>query len=275
MRYSKSIWVALTLLTIIGIAGSIRFSRLFTLPSGVWIDESKWSLNASHLIQGDLPCCPLYFEEPSGGHPLYAYLTAVAQIMGAPTPFSGRITAAIIGIITVTLSFWVYRTFARSLFPEPEVAWVSLYGTFALAILFAHVTWSRAGMEGITLSMFSLIIVWATWLAFDQRSYRWAVIAGTALGLSQYTYVAAQAMIALVLLYAAVRAIHARHEKGRLTSVLRMSMVIFIMAAVIYAPLAITILREPDQFFTQIRGTSVGTFSGDIYTVGHSILVNV
>ena len=82
-------------------------------------------------------------------------------------------------------------------------------------------------------------------------------------------------MIAFVLLYATVRAIHARREEGERTSVLRITTVILIMALVIYAPLAITILQQPNQFFTQIQGTSAGTFSGDIYTVMRRLLVNV
>lgn len=194
--------------------------------------------------------------------------------MGAPLPFSGRIMAAIIGVITVTLSFPVYRTLARSLFPEREVAWVSLVGTFALATLFSHVTWSRAGMEGIPTSMFSLLVAWTTWLAFDQRSYRWAGITGAVLGLSLYTYVAAQAVVGVVILYAVLRAIHARNEEGGVPEIVRLSAVLFITAAVIYAPLAITILRAPDQFFRQLRGTSVSTFHGDIFAVGQRILVN-
>lgn len=257
------------------IAISLRFVHLLTLPSGLWIDEAMWALDARSLVHGDIQCCPMYFEEPSGGHPLFAYLTAVVQVMGAAAPLSSRITAAIMGVVTVAISFWVYRTFARASVAVPQVDWVALSGTGALASLFAHVAWSRVGMEGITLSMFALVLVWTTWLALDRRSYRWAVVAGGALGLSLYTYVAAQSMIGVTCIYTGWRIIHARHERGGLVSLIRVTGVLFIVAVLVYSPLATTILREPEPFLQHLQGTSSGTLSGGLSTVVPKLFVNL
>ncbi|NJN98622.1 MAG: hypothetical protein HC875_33295 [Anaerolineales bacterium] len=59
---------------------------------------------------------------------------------------------------------------------------------------FWHVDLSRSGFRGILLPLVAALVFYAFWRGWQEKSLRWMVVAGLALGLGQYTYLAARVL---------------------------------------------------------------------------------
>jgi 4-amino-4-deoxy-L-arabinose transferase-like glycosyltransferase len=171
----------------------MRFYRLGFLPPGLYHDEAINGLDALRVLEGERP---IFFEANNGREPLFVYGTALAISLLGRTPFAVRVTAAILGTLTVPATYLM----ARALFDERVGLWS--------AWLYAFAPWpvnlGRIGLRAVSLPLVLAVAVWLWWSGRSRQGWRrilrWS-LGGALLGLSLYTYTAARFVLVVAVLF--------------------------------------------------------------------------
>jgi hypothetical protein len=166
------------------LGAALRFWRLGTIPPGLYHDEAFNGLDAIRVQEGERP---IFFEANNGREPLFLYGMALALALLGRTPFAVRVTAAILGTLTVPATFLM----ARALFNER----VGLWSAALIAVAPWPINLSRIGLRAVSMPLVTALALWLWW-AGRRREGAWQVawfaMGGVLLGLSLYTYTAAR-----------------------------------------------------------------------------------
>jgi hypothetical protein len=262
----KEFWVVTTFIVVI--AAWLRFYDLTNYPGGLLLDEIWMALNARNLREGAAACCPLYFSLPFGGHPLFVYLSVVAQTFAEPT-FAGRYLSATLGVLSVLSLIFVLR----SLMQPPEgfkpsggyADWIAIVGGFTLATTVSHITFSRAGLETLLASVIAIPLIGLIYKTYATGSWKWAILCGMVLGLSFYSYAPAAAFPIALLAFAAWRFFSFTPHASRITTI-RLTAIILTVSFLFILPFLYTLLFTPNQYFSHLLGTTQATRSGNFIT---------
>ena len=209
------------------IAAAFRLVALNVVPPGLHHDEVIIGQVAKDILRGRLA---IYFPEGYGHEPLYHYILAGMFAMGGANEFTLRLTTALLGILTVAVT---YRM-TRSMF-GPCVA---LMSATWMAVSLWPVFYSRVGLRNITLPLMISLTAWWLWSSLKSHAQRsnvkWAV-AGVAFGLTFYTYQGSRVFPFVFLLWATYLAVFQRPTFVRVWK----GLVVFaVVAALVAAPLA-------------------------------------
>jgi len=254
------------------VAAWLRFYQLPDYPAGFLLDEIWMALNARGLREGVTPCCPLYFSLPFGGHPLFIYLSWVAQSVGAPSPLAGRIVSASLGAASVVALLFMLRALARSMMGPREANWVGTIGAASLAVTVSHITFSRLGLETLLASVFAVPLILLTWLTFEKDSFTYAVLSGLVLGLSLYSYAPTAAFVITVAAYGGWRWLTSpRDVRARFA---KLAFALLLSASVVVTPFVYTVLFTPTGYFGHLMGTTQATRSGGLPSFGLHLAEN-
>jgi 4-amino-4-deoxy-L-arabinose transferase-like glycosyltransferase len=231
-----STWEILALLLIVLLAAALRFCCLETLPPGLHFDEGFKGVTARALLEGAPP--QLFFAEDMGEEPIAIYLVALTLSLFGQEPWAIRLLSAIVGTLTVPLTWFLGRELFRS-----RVA--GLGAALVLAILYWHVSFSRIGMEPILVPFFaSLAFAALSWGLNTDRLLAFA-LAGLALGGSLYTYKAGYFVPILAALYIACAAVM---QRGFLRRYWRGLALAALVALLVATPLVIYFVTHLDNF---------------------------
>ncbi len=222
----------------------LRVYRLDQIPPGIFVDETNAALDAVHIMEGSRysPFSVGWFETPS----LYAYyLVALFRVLGV-TFMALKAASLIPAILTVAAIY----PLARLMF-GPVVALASM---MLLAFARWHLTMSRWGWNELGPPLFQLIALYFLIRASRERRGRDFVLAGLALGLGMYTYLASRLVVLVVVTYLGYRILF---ERGFLRRTWR-GLILFALAyAITFAPLAETYVRNPFTFLNRTRQVSI------------------
>ncbi|MBI5081850.1 MAG: hypothetical protein HZB17_11165, partial [Chloroflexi bacterium] len=278
---NKNFWRATLIVTLI--AAWLRFYDLTNYHGGLLLDEIWMALNARNLREGAAACCPLYFSLPFGGHPLFVYISWLAQLFFAP-PFAGRILSATLGTLSVLFLIFVLRSLLRNakspILPEVEdfgfhSNWVGIIGGFTLATTVSHITFSRAGLETLLASVIAIPLIGLIYKTYETESWKWAILCGMVLGLSFYSYAPAAAFPIAVLAFAVWRFFthHALRNTQYVTrnTTIKLTSIILLISFLCITPFLYTLFFTPNQYLSHLFGTTQATRSGNFVT---QLLIN-
>ena len=219
------------MLLALALAAALRFYRLGTWPPGPYRDEAYNGLDALNVLRGQHA---LFFPANNGREPVYIYLVALSIALFGPTVLALRLPAAVLGTLA-TLPAWLLGR-----------AWFGRVAGLLAAFLWAITFWpAHLGRIGLRVGLLAPVLATAFWLgtrAYRQRRAGLWLAAGLVYGLSFYTYLAARFTPLLLLLFALYLVATGRRarlwDEGRLLW--------FVTgAALVVAPLAVLILRDP------------------------------
>src|SRR5512136_634520 len=106
------------LAAIIALAAFLRFYRLDDVPPGFQFDQAYYVFDAIFLLRGDFF---IFFRNPGRSEPLYQYLLMpFVALFGGDTPLGSKVTAGIIGVLTILLVYGVARALFTSSPTERE-----------------------------------------------------------------------------------------------------------------------------------------------------------
>lgn len=196
MSTQRRRWLEIGFVTLLFLTALfLRIWQLDRFPPGLYNDEAAYGMDARALLTGDLR---VFYERNNGREPLFIYLLALTfQSLGA-TAYAIRLTAAVVGAVTVVTAYWMVRElfrFAPEL-NEQSPRWYAAWTALLLAFSYWHLSLSRVGFRAITLPLaltlaFALFwIVWRRLRTPGDAPWGLALLGGLALSLPLYTYTA-------------------------------------------------------------------------------------
>ena len=142
------------LLGLVVIAAFFRLWRLDEVPPGFQFDEAYNAADALRVLAGERP---LFFEANGGREALHVYLIAPFVAVLGPGPFALHLASALIGIVTVALSYLLLR----KLLPAGDGS--AALAALLLAVSYWHVHFSRYGIRAILLPLLLVLVVYFLW----------------------------------------------------------------------------------------------------------------
>ncbi|MCJ7737011.1 MAG: glycosyltransferase family 39 protein, partial [Anaerolineae bacterium] len=272
-------WHLATLLLILIVALGMRLYRLKDLPPGLFHDEAYNTLDADALARGlphprfydswevysreihtawppESTRFPVYLEGNYGREALYHYFGALAVRIFGRQVWSLRLVSAVAGVLGVLGIYWVTRELF-SVNPN-RAARLGLLAAGVAAGVYSLLAFSRLGLRIITLVTLETLAI-ALWLRAARigRWYWWAS-AGLLLGLSQYTYIPARTLPAIVALPTIVWYARARTRRRQLIGGCAVALVIALLVA---APLIEFFVRYPA--YLTLRAEAIAVDRGE------------
>lgn len=241
-RSSK--WVIWILLAGILVAATfLRFWQLDQVPPGWRDDELINSLVISqHVLDGDLA---VYYADASGHEALYHVLNAFMLGYFGPSVAGIRWLSAILGVISVFLTFLVGRKLYSPL--------LGLVAATALAISFWSLMYSRIGIRHILLPVLAIasFFFFIRGLGIGDKTARSSIehwldflLAGFFMGLSFYSYFASRGMPLILLAFLFYVLLF---ERSLLKRYWQQILLMFILASPIAIPLVVTLSSQPES----------------------------
>lgn len=268
-RIPRRDWEPLAVLLITALAAVLRLYALTTVPPGLHYDEAFKGVNARDLLAG--APLRLFFESNMGEEPTAIYLTAAVLGLAGQQPWLIRLPSALIGILTVPLTWWLGRELFRTSGAQASGAregeragrWIGLTAALVLSILYWHLSFSRIGMEPILVPFF-MTLTFASLARGLNTGRRWAfILAGAALGGCLYTYKAGYFVPVVVLLYGVHRTVVEQRFLRRQGSRL---LIMALAALLVAAPIIGYWVGHPVHFWH--RPTSVALAFGGVTPEG-------
>ena len=241
---SRTIVLYLLLIGLITlVAFVLRFWQLDSVPPGWRDDELINSLVISQkIVDGDLA---VYYADASGHEALYHALNALMLAIFGPGVAGIRWLSALLGTLTIPLTYLVGRRLFGSL--------TGLVAAAALAVSFWSLMYSRVGIRHIltpvlALATFYFFLRGLGFGPFRQRTDRSHLLdfllAALFMGLGFYTYFASRGVPLILAVFAVYLFLFARDTlKKRWRGMLLM----FVLAALLALPLLVTLNRQPES----------------------------
>ena len=177
---------------------------------------------------------------------LYFYIQALSISIFGQTTEALRITSALAGALTVGA---VYLA-GRALYSHRA----GLFAAIFLVGLHFHVHFSRIGLNNIWDGFWFTVILGLVWWAWKHERREGFLFAGLALGISQYDYVSVRLLFGLIPAWLLIAGLadRARFRRNRAAIIL-----MFLIAIVVFLPLAANYARHFDQFMAPMQRVSL------------------
>ncbi len=191
-------------LFIILIAAFLRLHHLPSLPPGLNFDEAGSGVAAREILNG---APKIWWRLGGGQEPLWPYLAAVTTALWGNLPFSLRLPAALVGILTVAAAYRLALTLFAG---HRNRHLLALCTALGLALSDWHVHFSRLGFRAILLPLFSTLAFHFFWQAVrsqklvvsSQKIYVLRlVLAAFFTALAMYSYLAARLLFVIPLIF--------------------------------------------------------------------------
>jgi len=237
-------------LAVLLLAAFLRLYRLASVPFGWHPDEATKALLARDVLAGKFH--PVFFSAFTGREALFVYLEALLFTLLGEGIFAGRLLSALIGILTVALT---YAT-GRELFNRR----IGLLTAAFLAVSLWHLIASRNGYRAVIQPFIQLFTIFFLFYGLRKSSVKqswWPfLLAGIFLGLSQYTYTAVRLFPFLIL---AILFLVLLIDRRIITANLGPLVAMGIAAFLVFLPLGYHFWQHPDDFFG--RAAQISVFS--------------
>lgn len=259
----RALWLEISFVVLLFlVALFLRTWQLDHFPPGLYNDEAAYGMDGRALLAGDLR---VFYERNNGREPLFIYLLALAfQSLGA-TPYALRLTAAVVGAVTVVTTYWMVRAlfrFAPELNDQPArwyAAWTALFLTFS----YWHLSLSRLGLRAITLPLaltIAFALFWQVWRRLQTPGgVPWgpAFLSGLALSLPLYTYTAGRMAPLLFVCTVAATWLLAPGFAIDRARLLKTAMAMMVAALLSALPLLLYFMQHPTAFGAHALEVSV------------------
>ncbi len=275
MKHSRP-WYAdprLHVAVILLVAGWFRLWQIDSIPPGLFGDEATNGLDALDILAGR---GAVFFPANFGREGLHMWVIAgMFRLLGV-VPLALRLPSALAGILTALATYWLGRE-VLSAWRHREVGereagaldslWdlLPLVAALYLATSFWHVHFSRFGIRGIFTPLLGALAFAALWRAVNRSAAKWFAVSGACLGLAAHFYTASRFLPfflgGFLVVQWLVCVIARRPREALLSRHLIGILLLFAVAAAVFAPLGIYFLQHPGSF-TQ-RAAEVAALGGE------------
>lgn len=267
------------------VASLYRLWQIDSIPPGLFGDEATDGLDAIDVLAGR---GAVFFPANYGREGLHMWIVAgMFRLLGI-VPLALRLPSVVAGVLTALATYWLGRELLaawwRSTGRSGESApwpwqFLPLIAALYLATSYWHIHFSRFGIRGVFTPFLGALAFAAFWRAVNRRSHAWFAVSGACLGLALHFYTASRFfpffLGGFLLLQGLVAVLGGKHEQAILFRHLRGVVLLFAVAAIVFAPLGVYFLQHPGAF-TQRAG--VVTAFGDespLRLMGRAALANM
>ena len=242
LSLKKKEYVLLALLMVLAVF--LRFYQLEDIPVGLSGDEGADGFGGKRILRGEE--YPIFFTADFGEEPMHTYLVALSFALWGVSLWAIRFVSALAGVLTIPVIFWL----AKELFPADEgsSSLIGLLSAFWVATSYWHIIYSRAGLEVVTLPLFSSAMIYFLWRGIRSERGWPFLVAGLLLGASLYAYRGARFLPIFLAIFFGGWLIRSREFRRR--HFVNVTLVVLV-AAFVCAPLAMYALAHPDIFFAR------------------------
>ena len=240
----------LILAAITAMGAFLRLVQIGSLPPGDGYDAAQYGLDALQILDG---ARPLFLAANFGREALFSYLVALVYAVSGPGALGIHLSSALIGIATIPAVYWAARELLANEEESVQV-WGPLLAALVTAVSYWHLNYSRAGLRVIWVPLFAALITGFLWRGLRRDSRLALAAGGILLGLSQYTYQAARLLPLLVLAGFAFTYISRRTFTRRDAGDMVLT---FGLALLVFAPLGLFALDQPQVFNDRLRQTAL------------------
>ena len=234
-------------------AAVLRFVGLDHAPSGGHGDVAWIGINALDWV--DRGIWPFYVRELYAPEPIPVYLTGLLLPLTGISFLPQRIITAAWGVLFVAFLFpatWWLLDGKSGNFR----ASAGLFASFAGAVSLHVVALNRLGMESPPFLTVLVLLIWLTAKAWRRGRYRYWVLAGAALALAQYTFLAARLLPIVLALWIA----HGWWaDRARARAQWRGWLVMAITSFVLTLPALILFVTTPEAFSARADAGTAAT----------------
>ncbi len=222
----------------------LRGLNLTVYPSVLSGDEGAMGLSSVFFLSGltDNIFITGWYSFPA----MYYFVQSFGIALLGQTTIGLRITAALVGSVTVAVLFLVMRPMfnTRS----------ALIAALLLAFSSFHIHFSRLGLNNIWDGLSWLLTLGSLWWAWNHERRAAYVAAGLFLGLSQYFYVSARGLFAAVPLWLLIVSIQ---DPKRLRRSISGIFIMGISMLVVFLPLAWFYVCNPVEFQAPLQRVTI------------------
>jgi 4-amino-4-deoxy-L-arabinose transferase-like glycosyltransferase len=227
------------MLVLLLVALFFRTFNLDRVPPGLDGDEMFNGWDALRVWEGNLA---VYFPANYGREPLLIYLVALTTRLLGVGPWAMRLASASCGVVGLLFTW----ALARRLFGSR----VAILAAALLSVSLWPVLLNRVALRAGLLPACQAVAVYALWRALEDRSSRWAVVAGLFTGLSLYTYTASRIFPLVLVLWLLLDLVGGgrllRNNGKRLV-------LVGLVAGLVLLPLGVFALRHPEIFNQRVN----------------------
>jgi 4-amino-4-deoxy-L-arabinose transferase-like glycosyltransferase len=237
-RWTRAEIAVVIMLTLASLA--VRAWGIAKMPYVLSGDEGSAGLTAWEFRTGarDNLLSIGWFSFPA----LYFGLLSVSQAVFGRTTEAIRLASALAGALTVPALYWT----ARQMFGRPA----ALAAAAWLAAFHVHVFFSRLAYNNIFDGLLFVLAAGGLWRGWQDARRSAFVLAGLALGFSQYFYTTSHLTPIVLALWVVLLALNRRPDRARLAGLAATGLV----ALAIFLPLGLVYAAHPDQLvFTASR----------------------
>ena len=246
-------WLGLALLLfILAVAAGLRLYQIEQLPPGFHYDEAAAALDALDVLAGR----HMVFSPRSYGREmLFVYVAAPLVALLGPTQLAVRLPTAIVGVLTVLVTYLL----ARKLFETEDsrlAQWTGLLAALFLAVSFWHLTLNRIGFRANYLPLAEVLCFFFLWRAVESRRVWDFILSGAFLGLSLHTYSSGR-FVPIVLVVSFAAFLLTQRGRKLVLSLKRHWVLLASVALLVFAPLLIYLLANPEYLVPRAKALSV------------------
>jgi len=230
------------------------------MPPGLYYDEAANGVDIIGLFHGHHP---VFFEANNGREPLFIYLQALSVLLLGRSAFALRLTAAVVGSLTVPAIYWM----VREMLPGPGQGRVLAFWSGAfLATSYWHISISRLGLRVISFPLFaclSFAFFWRAWHRLGRSTLPpWLdlVSCGALVGVSLYTYTAAR-FLPVLIVTVALTTVLGRTSVTKKQALFAVT-IIGAVALLVFLPLGFYFVTHPGSFSS--RSGSLFVFNSNV-----------
>lgn len=195
MKKQGVVWVArLILIIAVGLALFLCFYKLGDVPPALNGDEAIFGFGALELLENGPK---LYIEGQGGGGILTSYIVAFFYLLSEPGKMPLRFQASLFGVLTVLLVFFTTRTLFQSE-GRDRATLIAALAALLLVLNPTYITISRIAFSSVHLPFFELLVVFSFWAALTRQRLQDFILAGLALALVFYGYIAGAVMPVII-----------------------------------------------------------------------------
>jgi 4-amino-4-deoxy-L-arabinose transferase-like glycosyltransferase len=257
-RVEQGVQIDWAVVVVLSLAAFLRLVYLGQIPACLEYDEAANVILAGEIAQGK--AFPVFIRPYTGKEVLYFYLAAGVMRLGGVSPFSLRLTSAFLGMLNVALTYWLARRLLGcgrgGVVPSLGCAgrWIALFSAALVAVSYWQVNLSRFGYRAIVLPPLLALCMGSLLHGLVCSSWAWIAAAGAWAGLSAYTYASVRVLpVLLLLVWLWILVTDRRRWRLRLGQ-----LALFGAAALlVFAPLGLFFLRNPETFTVRLDQVSV------------------